>query len=235
MYYYKARMYSPTLGRFMQTDPIGYSDGMNIYAYVGNDPVNMVDPTGTIATNCKTHTTKIYWIYDSNGNGRHDSGEKIDRIDRHQLEICLPDFVGLQDGRQPTGTGQGTSGEYISPEQEEYCNRKRAASAAARRKLPGRVSDRGGWDDVANLKLYRGTYQNNADDMVRVGVPLAAFGTAVAGFASGGSALAISGIIGGDIGVGFSLAAWQQHYVEYVSAIDDRLEFIKLKKANICK
>lgn len=48
LYHYKARFYSPTLGRFMQIDPVGYNDQINLYAYVGNDPTNLTDPTGAV-------------------------------------------------------------------------------------------------------------------------------------------------------------------------------------------
>ena len=45
-YDYRARNYLPSIGRFMQTDPKGYDAGLNLYAYVEDDPVDHVDPTG---------------------------------------------------------------------------------------------------------------------------------------------------------------------------------------------
>jgi Rhs family protein len=47
LYYYRARYYDANIGRFIQSDPVGFVGGdVNFYAYVGNDPVNWLDSTG---------------------------------------------------------------------------------------------------------------------------------------------------------------------------------------------
>ncbi len=56
LYYYRARYYHPGLGRFAETDPVGYGPDVNWYSYVGNDPTDKNDPTGN-------ETRVIYCVF----------------------------------------------------------------------------------------------------------------------------------------------------------------------------
>lgn len=47
--YYRARYYDASLGRFISRDPMGMSAGINVYAYVDNNPTNFTDPSGMLA------------------------------------------------------------------------------------------------------------------------------------------------------------------------------------------
>lgn len=46
--YYRARWYDAEQGRFLTEDPAGYQSGTNLYAYIGDDPVNYIDPSGNV-------------------------------------------------------------------------------------------------------------------------------------------------------------------------------------------
>ncbi|MHB8412858.1 MAG: RHS repeat domain-containing protein [Candidatus Acidiferrales bacterium] len=46
LYYYRARYYDPTTGRFLSEDPIGFSVGLDFYTYVQNNPIKNFDPPG---------------------------------------------------------------------------------------------------------------------------------------------------------------------------------------------
>ena len=46
LYYMRARYYNPRIGRFVNSDPIGFGGGMNWYAYAGNNPILLSDSMG---------------------------------------------------------------------------------------------------------------------------------------------------------------------------------------------
>ena len=46
LYNYRARYFDPTMGRFLQTDPLGYQDSMNLYQGMNMNPLNFTDPMG---------------------------------------------------------------------------------------------------------------------------------------------------------------------------------------------
>ncbi|MFA6134456.1 MAG: RHS repeat-associated core domain-containing protein, partial [Phycisphaerae bacterium] len=66
---YRNRYYHPGLGRFLARDPAGYGDGMNLYAYVRNNPLRYTDPDGLMArsaVNWLSNTATSAYSYASN-------------------------------------------------------------------------------------------------------------------------------------------------------------------------
>jgi RHS repeat-associated protein len=68
IYYYRARWYDPSSGRFISQDPIGFSAGdVNLYRYVGNAPGDATDPSGLGQVWISSRPLKGSWFPDYSG------------------------------------------------------------------------------------------------------------------------------------------------------------------------
>ncbi|WP_236905562.1 RHS repeat-associated core domain-containing protein [Collimonas arenae] len=69
LYYYRARYYSPAVGRFISSDPIGLAGGINTYTYVGGNPVDFSDPLGLARETICNGTDCYHSPYEPSPNG----------------------------------------------------------------------------------------------------------------------------------------------------------------------
>ncbi|HEY5941858.1 MAG TPA: RHS repeat-associated core domain-containing protein [Solirubrobacterales bacterium] len=103
--YYRARYYSPLMGRFISQDPAGFLDGANLYEYVDGAPLDFTDPTGEMAAQsavcCRNAWDKVVKARDKVAEWRKildDVGKnnKLDDLDEW-IEEKIGDWAGCGD------------------------------------------------------------------------------------------------------------------------------------------
>ena len=107
MYHYRARAYDPTTGRFLQTDPLGYVDSMNLYQGMNMNPYNFVDPLGAQFKN--NHAEKAQEIMALAGHIRQ--AEASGKASEARLSSLYSEYNSLmkQTGLNPLSMTGGTS------------------------------------------------------------------------------------------------------------------------------
>lgn len=89
LYYYRARYYDPKAGRFVTKDPIGFDSGdVNLYAYVENNPVNFVDPTGLAGCGPFGMSIPDKWGFSTCCDKHDDCYDKCEGRDKCDNDFC---------------------------------------------------------------------------------------------------------------------------------------------------
>ncbi len=124
LYYYRARYYSPSTGRFVRPDPLGFKgSGVNLYGYVGDSPLNAVDPLGLAVWLC---TRDAFWglignhafFWDDTTNttcGRGKGGYNSQDRPEAPGSVCrpIPGSSGREAGLMDCCKHRGGDGAYV--------------------------------------------------------------------------------------------------------------------------
>lgn len=242
--YYKARMYSPTLGRFLQTDPIGYADGINWYNYVGGDPVNGSDPSGLRCKNITRNEvdengdvtpTVVIGGGDCDGGG---GGGGFLRLIGDVLNSVGNAFGSGGDSGGGGAVETAKKDEPQNPKPSVPCQRINDAVAKARKTLPSRVTSStggGAWNDIPTLRFYRSIYAGDASDAHWGGKALAIIGVPLSIVPLPQSKALALGIAGGSYSASELLSAEEGRKNDWVAGIDARIDQLQAQGEGSCQ